>query len=92
MTGKAIRVRGVVQGVGFRPMIWHLARQHRLTGEVWNDGEGVMIHVFGTDEDIEAFIRNIPLQLPPLARLNSLEVQALNDGPYTAHLHRRHHS
>jgi len=83
MAGKAIRVRGVVQGVGFRPMIWHLARQHRLTGEVWNDGEGVMIHAFGTDEDIGAFIRNIPLQLPPLARLDSLEVQVLSDGPHS---------
>lgn len=83
MTGKAIRVRGVVQGVGFRPMIWRLARRYRLTGEVWNDGEGVMIHAFGTDEDMTAFIRNIPLQLPPLARLDSLEVQALNDGHHS---------
>ena len=77
MPGKAIRARGVVQGVGFRPTIWHLARQHRLTGEVWNDGEGVMIHAFGSDADLNEFIRQIPLQLPPLALLDSLEVQAL---------------
>ncbi|MCK9607431.1 MAG: carbamoyltransferase HypF [Methylomonas sp.] len=76
MPGKAIRARGVVQGVGFRPTIWHLARQHRLTGEVWNDGEGVMIHAFGSDADLNEFIRQIPLQLPPLALLDSLEVQA----------------
>ena len=78
MSGRAIRVRGIVQGVGFRPTIWRLAGQHRLAGEVWNDGEGVMIQVFGSDEDIEAFLRQIPLQLPPLARLDSLEVQALD--------------
>jgi len=79
MPGRAIRVRGIVQGVGFRPTIWRLARQHRLTGEVWNDGLGVMIHAFGSDEDLEAFIEQIPLQLPPLARLDSLEVKALDE-------------
>ncbi|MGZ4956695.1 MAG: carbamoyltransferase HypF [Methylobacter sp.] len=79
MPGKAIRVRGIVQGVGFRPTIWRLARQHRLTGEVWNDGLGVMIHAFGSDEDLEAFIRQIPLQLPPLAKLDSLEVQTQDE-------------
>jgi len=81
MPGRAIRVRGIVQGVGFRPTIWRLAGQHRLTGEVWNDGLGVMIHAFGSDEDLEAFILQIPLELPPLARLDSLEVQALDDLP-----------
>jgi hydrogenase maturation protein HypF len=81
MPGKAIRVRGIVQGVGFRPTIWRLAGQHRLKGKVWNDGLGVMIHAFGSDEDLEAFIRQIPLQLPPLSRLDSLEVQTLNELP-----------
>ncbi|WP_371929669.1 carbamoyltransferase HypF [Methylomonas rosea] len=77
MPGKAIRARGVVQGVGFRPAIWHLARQHGLTGSVWNDGEGVMIHAFGDAQDLAAFVAQIPLQLPPLARLHSLEVDDL---------------
>jgi len=81
MSGKAIRVRGIVQGVGFRPTIWHLAKQNRLSGEVWNDGEGVMIHAYGSDEDLTAFIQQIPLQLPPLARLDSLEVQTINNQP-----------
>ncbi|MGZ8157435.1 MAG: carbamoyltransferase HypF [Methylobacter sp.] len=83
MFGRAIRVRGIVQGVGFRPTIWRLARQHRLTGEVWNDGLGVMIHAFGHNEDLEAFIRQIPLQLPPLARLDSLEAETLDELPQT---------
>jgi len=83
MPGKAIRIRGIVQGVGFRPMIWHLARQHGLTGVVWNDGLGVMIHAYGSDEDLEAFIRQIPLHKPPLARLDSLELQTLDDMPHS---------
>ncbi|OAI05952.1 carbamoyltransferase HypF [Methylomonas methanica] len=78
MPGKAIRARGVVQGVGFRPTIWHLARQYSLTGSVWNDGEGVMIHAFGDTQDLTNFIAQIPLQLPPLARLDSLDVDDLS--------------
>ncbi|WFP49876.1 carbamoyltransferase HypF [Methylomonas sp. EFPC3] len=78
MAGKAIRARGVVQGVGFRPAIWHLARRCGLTGEVWNDGEGVMIHAFGSAEALERFIALIPHELPPLARLDALECLDLN--------------
>jgi hydrogenase maturation protein HypF len=72
-----------VQGVGFRRTIWRLAGQHRLTGEVWNDGLGVMIHAFGSEKDLDAFIKQIPLQLPPLARLDSLEVQSLDKLPHS---------
>jgi hydrogenase maturation protein HypF len=77
MPGKAIRIRGIVQGVGFRPAIWHLAQHYRLFGMVWNDCQGVMIHAFGETTDLDEFIKQIPLQLPPLARLDSLEVQSL---------------
>lgn len=81
MSGKAIRVRGTVQGVGFRPYIWHLARQYQLQGSVWNDEQGVMIHVWGDTEHISSFIEQIPLQLPPLATVLSIESAALNSQP-----------
>lgn len=83
MAGKAIRARGVVQGVGFRPAIWHLARQHGLTGEVWNDGQGVMIHVFGPLEALTGFIDSIPRSLPPLARLDALQCEDLAEVCFT---------
>ncbi|WP_239649684.1 acylphosphatase [Methylocucumis oryzae] len=79
MVAKAIRARGVVQGVGFRPTIWRLAQRFGLTGAVWNDGQGVMIHVYGRAADMDAFIAAIPNELPPLARLETLEVADLPD-------------
>lgn len=79
MAGRAIRARGIVQGVGFRPNIWRLAHQYQLSGKVWNDAQGVMIHAFGSETNLEAFIRAIPEQQPPLARLDNLEVSMLNE-------------
>ena len=74
MIGKEIRIRGIVQGVGFRPAIWHLAHKHQLKGEVWNDGLGVAIHVVGDKRNIDAFIAQIPQHLPPLAVVENIEV------------------
>ncbi|MFA5983717.1 MAG: carbamoyltransferase HypF [Methylococcaceae bacterium] len=84
MMAKAIRLRGIVQGVGMRPALWHLAKQYHLSGSVWNDGEGVMIHAFGSELELAGFIRQIPLQLPPLAKLDSLDVQSLDLLPDSA--------
>ncbi|HHO69405.1 MAG TPA: hypothetical protein ENK12_10265, partial [Gammaproteobacteria bacterium] len=46
MRGEAIRVTGIVQGVGFRPFVWRLANACGLAGQVWNDAEGVLIHAW----------------------------------------------
>ena len=57
--GEAIRVTGTVQGVGFRPTVWRLARQHGLRGAVWNDAQGVLIHVWGKQESLECFVQSL---------------------------------
>ncbi|GAA5190741.1 carbamoyltransferase HypF [Ferrimonas gelatinilytica] len=69
--GIAIRVRGQVQGVGFRPFIWQLAREAELCGEVFNDSEGVLIRL-AQPVDADAFVRRMREQLPPLARLDEV--------------------
>ncbi|MGL4280742.1 MAG: acylphosphatase, partial [Albidovulum sp.] len=71
---KSIRVRGQVQGVGFRPFVWQLAGRHGIRGEVLNDPEGVLILAEGAG--MEAFIAALTAEAPPLARVDAVEVEA----------------
>jgi hydrogenase maturation protein HypF len=68
-----IRIRGRVQGVGFRPTVWRFARELRLNGEVFNDAEGVMVRAGGEESAIAAFVARISSEPPPLARIESIE-------------------
>lgn len=71
--GERIRVHGLVQGVGFRPTVWRIAQRLGLRGAVWNDGEGLAIHVGGAPAAIEAFVRALGDEAPPLARVERIE-------------------
>lgn len=73
MVHRHIRVRGIVQGVGFRPFIHKLARLHGVRGEVVNDTLGVDIHAEGEEAELDAFIRAIEEDVPPLARIASVQ-------------------
>ncbi len=79
-----IRVRGLVQGVGFRPTVWRLARQHGLRGWVANDGQGVSIQVCGAAAAVDAFVLALPQAAPPLARIDSIEREAAAPLPAAA--------
>ncbi|MEO1015741.1 MAG: carbamoyltransferase HypF [Pseudomonadota bacterium] len=68
-----IRVRGAVQGVGFRPFVWALAGDLGLSGFVFNDEEGVLIEVEGAVADTDAFARRLEEDAPPLARIDRVE-------------------
>ena len=70
--GRKIRVRGLVQGVGFRPHVWRLAHEAGLAGQVLNDGEGVEIEAWGETQALDAFLRRLEEEIPPLARIDSL--------------------
>lgn len=71
---KVIRVRGIVQGVGFRPFAYRLARRFALAGWVKNGAEGVEIHVEGSERDVEAFAHAVVAEAPPAASIASTEV------------------
>lgn len=71
-----IRVRGTVQGVGFRPNVWRLAHACAIVGDVRNDADGVFIRACGEPDAIERFVSLLHDDAPPLARIASIEVTA----------------
>ena len=70
-----LRVRGVVQGVGFRPFVFNLARECKLSGLVGNDSNGVFIEAEGAPENLQAFQRRLKEQPPPLAHIISIQAE-----------------
>ncbi|HEX7177519.1 MAG TPA: carbamoyltransferase HypF [Pyrinomonadaceae bacterium] len=68
-----ILVRGIVQGVGFRPYVYSLAARGALRGRVLNNTTGVLIDVEGEDHRIEEFINEITLNPPPLSQIESIQ-------------------
>ena len=71
-----LRVRGLVQGVGFRPFVHGLASTLGLTGHVCNSAAGVEIEVQGHPEALHAFERRLPREAPRNARIESIESSA----------------
>jgi len=67
-----ILVTGIVQGVGFRPFIYRLAKRFDVAGWVFNAPDGVHIHAEGSDVDVVTFLRNIKTMAPPMARIDTL--------------------
>jgi hydrogenase maturation protein HypF len=72
---KYISVKGVVQGVGFRPFVYGLATRHHLHGWVCNTSGGVEILVEGERADLEQFIRSLDAEKPALAQIESLQIE-----------------
>jgi hydrogenase maturation protein HypF len=80
---KQISVRGVVQGVGFRPFVYRLAHDHGLTGWVLNHSGGVDIEIEGPPPSLDAFVHDLTAQAPPLARIVAVEVVDAPPDGYT---------
>jgi hydrogenase maturation protein HypF len=74
---REISVRGIVQGVGFRPFIYALAQRHGLTGLVRNDAEGVHIEAEGPSEELALFLQDIREKAPPLAVIEAVSWRPL---------------
>jgi hydrogenase maturation protein HypF len=73
--GRRLRVRGIVQGVGFRPFIYNLALRLGLHGWVRNTSSGVEIEVCGPVEALADFEDRLGLEAPPLARIDRIEAE-----------------
>lgn len=72
-----LKITGIVQGVGFRPFVYQSATRLGLTGWVCNTTSGVHIEVQGAKAQIEQFIALFHTQIPPLARIDSIDSQTL---------------
>jgi hydrogenase maturation protein HypF len=72
---RAVLVCGVVQGVGFRPFVYRLAQEEELAGFIGNDTDGVTIEIEGPAVRVEAFLRRLRSEAPPLARIDSIAVR-----------------
>src|SRR5579885_851648 len=74
MTACSIRVRGVVQGVGFRPFVFRLARANTLAGWVLNGEDGVDIFLEGDSLNLETFVAQLKAAPPAAARIAEIEI------------------
>ena len=72
-----IEVSGIVQGVGFRPHVYRLARERALAGEISNTPSGVTIEVQGPQETIDDFVVRLRQEAPPLAKITGLAMADL---------------
>lgn len=69
---RQIEVSGIVQGVGFRPFVFRLAKNRGLTGTIRNTSAGVTIEVQGAPQAVDQFVTCLPVEAPPLARITSI--------------------
>ena len=81
---KHISVKGVVQGVGFRPFVYGLATRLNLHGWVCNTSGGVEILIDGQNCHVEEFIRSLTVEKPPLAKIDLVEVEEAPHDPSAA--------
>lgn len=73
----AVRVEGIVQGVGFRPFVYGLATRLGLTGLVGNDADGVFAEVEGAPAAVAEFLRALEREPPPLARVDRVTARGI---------------
>src|SRR5262245_3709769 len=72
MVRRAITISGIVQGVGFRPLVFRLASRLGLRGFIRNGNGGVVIEVEGEPSTLDRFLAEVTTQPPPLARIDEV--------------------
>ncbi|MGI0148332.1 MAG: acylphosphatase, partial [Thermoplasmata archaeon] len=74
VTRRILRIRGTVQGVGFRPFVFREATELGLRGRVWNDSDGVVIEAEGPPADLDTLALRLASAPPPRALVERIEV------------------
>ncbi len=78
-----ILITGAVQGVGFRPFIYRLAKKYHLAGFINNSSQGVLIEAEGNEDDLKEFLQSIENEKPPHAFIQDLECAYLEPAGYS---------
>ncbi|MEO8034991.1 MAG: acylphosphatase, partial [Acidobacteriota bacterium] len=81
-SGFHIEVHGTVQGVGYRPWVFQLAKRIGIRGVVWNDSRGVSIEAFGATDALDRFLAALRSDSPPAARVRFVTSETI---PFVAH-------
>lgn len=77
LEGRRIAIRGVVQGVGFRPWVYRLAQEEGIAGRVRNDASGVTIEAFGFEPALDTFLRRLESAPPPAADIQTVQWESI---------------
>jgi hydrogenase maturation protein HypF len=77
-TRNHVQVKGVVQGVGFRPFVYKLAQALELTGYVYNSSSGVTIEIEGGESAIDEFLGKLRTEPPQLAEITEINVSEMD--------------
>lgn len=72
-----INISGIVQGVGFRPFVYNMAAYFKLGGHIFNNSAGVEIEIEGETENVDAFVKAVREQAPPLAVVSEVKIKVL---------------
>jgi hydrogenase maturation protein HypF len=76
VVARRIRVRGLVQGIGFRPAVHRLATSLNLRGWVCNDADGLSIHIEGADAEVDLFAGLLKSHAPPISCIEAITDEA----------------
>jgi hydrogenase maturation protein HypF len=74
---RKIEIKGIVQGVGFRPTVYRLANEYNLKGTVYNDSKGITLDVEGCPENINSFLEELKKNPPPLSNIEEIKSEKL---------------
>ncbi|MEO0293001.1 MAG: carbamoyltransferase HypF [candidate division WOR-3 bacterium] len=74
---RKIEIRGIVQGVGFRPAVYRLAKKHNIKGIIFNNTKGVVLDLEASSEELNAFLKDLRRNPPPLSRIDSVSFEEL---------------
>lgn len=75
--GVKIEIKGRVQGVGFRPVVFRIAKKYKLRGQIYNNISGVIIELWSSNKIVNKFLEILPKELPKLARIDSITQESI---------------